>query len=181
MEKVYDSVQQILECCDALIEATKGCEFLDVRSLNKSLGDACSELRAAFRDDPGNEVLVRTKKQVAERLAIRLETFASIRLHIYNEIVEKRKIASMVYQDCRALTLELNRRSGVDKIDLLYWATSTQWALKFYARSCHCLFVFEKEDEDKLVELVNKMKIMEDKYGNGRQVLSGGWLSERKA
>lgn len=181
MEKVYDSVQQILQQCNTLIEETQGCEFLDIKSLAKSLGDACEELSVVFRDNPGDEDTVRAKKQAAERLYLKLEQFVAIRLHVHGDVVEKRNIASRVYTDCRALTLQLNKDPNVDKDDLLYWATVTQWALKFYARSLHCCFMLDSDDERTLYDMIKKMRIMEDKYNNGRQILSGSWLSEGKA
>ena len=42
MNRVVNSVQQILTECNSMIELTKDCEFFDVKSLAKTLEEKCA-------------------------------------------------------------------------------------------------------------------------------------------
>lgn len=158
MERVTDSVQQILQSCERMINESKDVEFVDIWSLANSLKIQSEELKAVFDQMPENTALLQVKKQNVESTAIRLEFFMAIRLGVYYDRYKMREYAKKLYEDCRLIALQVAKDKTVDGITVDEWGARTNWALKFYSRSKHVLFETTKEDEDMIVTIVNGMK-----------------------
>lgn len=166
MEKVVNSVQQILGECKKMIEQTDGCEYVDIKGLAKSLGEECEVLRQYFELSPEDERNIRNQKQKIERLAIRLEFYMSMRLGLYKDRKKLRDFAGTLYTDCRGITMVLYG-SGADKTNVIEWAANTNWALSFYSRSLHIIFETGEEDEKKIKNITENMKIMKGRLNYG--------------
>lgn len=165
MERVVNSVQQILGECKKMVEQTTECEYVDVNSLSKSLQDECEVLRQYFDLSPEDEINIKRQKQTVERLAIRLEFYMAVRLGLYKDRKDLRAFAGTLYSDCRALVLALNGRKDVDYKDVLLWGANTDWALSFYSRSLHVIFSADDEDSKKIKSITENMKIMKERIG----------------
>ncbi len=163
MEKVVNSVQQILGECKRMLEQTADCEFVDVTSLSKTLSEECEVLRQYFDLSPEDESNIRKQKQTVERLAIRLEFYMFVRLGLYKDRKCLRDFAGTLYNDCRSLTLAINRNSAVSDRDILYWGANTNWALSFYGRSLHIIFETDEDDDKHIKDIVENMKIMKER------------------
>ena len=164
MEKVVNSVQQILQECRSMISKTDNCEFVDVTSLAKSLESECALLENYFELSPEDEASIKKQKQVVERLAIRMEFFMSVRLHLYENRYKLRSFSSRLYKDCKDLTLALNAKKDVPDRELISWGANTHWALAFYARSMHVIFETGDDDEKHIKDIVENMKIIKERY-----------------
>lgn len=163
MEKVVNSVQQILGECKRMLEQTAGCEYIDVMSLSKTLTEECEILRQYFDLSPEDESNIRKQKQKVERLAIRLEFYMFVRLGLYKDRKSLRDFAGTLYTDCRSLTLALNGNSAASSKDILYWGANTNWALSFYGRSLHVIFETDEDDDRHIKDIVENMKIMKER------------------
>lgn len=158
MERVTDSVQQILRSCDSMVEEAKDVEFVDIWSLANTLKLQCAELQRIFDESPDNEKLLQAQKQKVESTAIRLEFFMAVRLGVYKDRYNLRQYAKKMYDDCKLITLQMAKDSSIDGITINEWGARTQWALKFYSRSLHVLFDTNDEDDKKIKEIVEGMK-----------------------
>lgn len=167
MERVVNSVQQILQECEEMVNQTTDCEYVDVTSLAKTLRDECESLRTLFNEHPELESDIKTKKQVVERTAIRLEFYMAIRLGLYTERKTLRAYAYTIYADCRQLTLAINDKQGVTSNDIVYWGSATSWALQLYFRSTHVIFELDMDDEARIKDIVENMKIMKERVNYG--------------
>lgn len=164
MEKVVNSVQQILTECKEMIALTEGSEFVDINSLVKTLRDECDILHNYFELSPEDEANINKQKQTVERIAIRLEYYMSVRLNQCTERMKLRKFASTLYNDCRSLTLFLNRSADKQDKDIITWGANTNWALGFYSRSFHIIFSTDEDDEKHIRDIVENMKIVKERY-----------------
>lgn len=160
MERVVNSVQQILGECKKMIEQTSGCEYVDVNSLSKTLSDECDILRQYYELSPEDESNIRKQKQTVERLAIRLEFYMSVRMGLYKDRKDLRAFAGTLYSDCRKLVLALNSKGDSDHKDVISWGANTNWALSFYSRSLHILFEADEEDTNRIKSITENMKIV---------------------
>lgn len=163
MERVTDSVQQILSECDDMLKETKNCEFVDIYSLSKTLQQQCNELRQVFDFSPENEQLLAAKKQVVEATAIRLEFYMVTRLGVYEERYKLRKYAEQMYKDCRLITLQLAKDQSIDGMTIDSWGARTNWALAFWSRSLHILFETDDDDNRKIKEIVENLNIQKER------------------
>ncbi len=164
MEKVVDSVQQIIAECTDMLTHTENCEYLDVKGIAKTLRDECNELNKIYEETPDDARALLTKKQSVERLAIKLEFFLSCRLGLYKDRQDLRKTAGMLYTDSKDLVMFLYRH-GSDDETLIRWTTQTNWALKFYGRSLHIIFSTDEDDEEQIKKIVADMKQTKEKQG----------------
>lgn len=147
MDKKCDSVKQIIDTCNLLISECKDSECVDVNSLVKTLKEECDVLQRIFDEDAGNTSVLNIQKNIVEDTAIRLEFFMRVRFGLREEENKLREFAAKLYEDTKQATLELSRKADVNPIELAEWGERTKWALKFYARSKHILFVVDNEDE----------------------------------
>ena len=161
MEKVVNSVQQILAECDGMLSQTKDCEYLDIMSLARTLAEECNSLKQFYELTPDDEVSIKGQKQKVERLAIRLEFFMAIRLGLYKDRKDLRDFAGTLYADCRNITMALSRKDTL-KRDLVRWGSYTNWALVFYSRSLHILFDADEEDNKQIKDIVENIKIVKE-------------------
>lgn len=164
MERVVDSVQQIIAECTDMLTHTENCEYLDVKGLATTLKDECDKLSTVYENTPDDTRALLAQKQVVERTAIRLEFFMSCRLGLYKDRQDLRKTAGMLYTDSKDLIMFLYRK-GVDDNTLIRWTTQTNWALKFYGRSLHIIFSTDEDDEEQVKKIVEDMKQTKEKQG----------------
>lgn len=166
MERVTDSVQQILKSCESMIEETRNVEFVDIWSLANTLKIQSGELKNLFETDPANEKGIMAKKQAVEATAIRLEFYMYTRLGTYEERYKLRKYAKKIYEDCRLITLQLAKDKSVSGIELDEWGSRTRWALAFWSRSTHIIFETDEEDEKHIKDIVESIKRVEGAIEN---------------
>lgn len=166
MEKVVNSVQQILAECDSMLDQTKDCEYLDVLSLSKTLSSECNTLRQYYELSPDDEASIKSQKQKVERLAIRLEFFMAVRMGLYQDRKGLRDFSGTLYEDCRSITLTLSKTNAAQR-ELVVWGSYTNWALAFYSRSLHILFETDSDDDKQIKNIVENMKIVKEKLNNG--------------
>lgn len=159
MNKVVNSVQQILSECKSMIEQTDDCEFFDVNSLACTLKEQCNELKELFDESPEKERDIITRKALVENTALRLEFYMDVRMGLYSDRRKLRKFAETLYNDLRGICSEIAMRSG-DYQDavVVEWGTRTRWAIDFYARSQHIIFETDAEDEETIKTIVEEMK-----------------------
>lgn len=167
MERVVNSVNQILNECSTMLEKVENCEYVDVSGLAKSLRDECKSLKEIFDNTPDKESEIKIKKQTVERLAIKLEFYMSVRMNMYNDRRSLRNYAATMYSDCRNLTLAINGKPGISSEELVYWGSMTNWALKFYSRSMHVIFETDEDDEKHIKDIIDNMKIMKERVNYG--------------
>lgn len=163
MERVVNSVQQIVRECESMLAKTEDCEYVDIKSLAKTLTDECNDLKEFFERFPDKTLELSAKKQTVENTAIRLEFYMCARLNLYEDRYKLRKSAGVMYDDCKRILCRMSVDKEANRDELLYWGTKTKWALSFYGRSLHILFEISDEDEKIIEEIINKMrKLKED-------------------
>lgn len=162
MEKVYDSVQQIVETCAEMISNSLDSEFLDVRSLANTLQDECEDLKKIFDDTPADTRLINIKKRIVEDTAIRLEFFLRVRMRLFEDRNKMREFAEKLYQDTKQKTMELSKQSDISPIVLNEWGVRTGWALNFMSRSRHILFNTTNDDELQIRGISIALKRLEE-------------------
>lgn len=153
MGQVYNSVQQIVEECNKLIDFTEECEYQDVNLLASSLKEKSKNLKELFDSNPEKEKEINTLKVEVEELAIRLEYYVAQRL---NEMVGRyrlREEAGAIYEYCKQRVLTLKNASEKEVLD---WSIYSRWAMNYFARSLHVLFLVEEEDKD-ILNAIRKM------------------------
>lgn len=160
MEKVVNSVQQILSECDTMITQALDCEYADVKGLGVTLKSECEKLRQLFELSPDDADNLRKQKQCVERTAIRLEFYLFARLGLYKDRKELRDFAGSLFEDCREITMKISKDPNCDNAVVMEWATYTGWALSFYMRSLHVNFDVSNEDEDQIKLITTKMNII---------------------
>lgn len=159
MNRVVNSVQQILTECNSMIEFTKDCEFFDVKSLAKTLEEKCSMLKDLYDNSPDKEHEIAMAKAEVEDVAIRLEFYMDVRMGQYTERRKLRKFANTFYEDIRAICQEVSiHPEKYTKEQVLHWGTEAKWAISFYARSLHIIFETDDDDNTKIQEIVNEVK-----------------------
>lgn len=163
MEKIVDSVQQIISKCDEMLNIARDSEFLDVQSISKTLTFECNELKVLFDEHPENTLQLNKQKQKVERLAIRLEFFLSVRMNEFTYRKRLREMAAKLYEDCRDCSLRLSRDKSIPTEVLCEWGTRTVFALNLYARSTHIIFEISEEENNKIRDIVDAMKKCEVK------------------
>lgn len=163
MERVTDSVQQILSECKDMLNETKNCEFVDIYSLSRTLEKQCNELRQVFDFSPDDEQLLKAKKQAVEATAIRLEFYMVTRLGVYEERYKLRQYAKKMYEDCRYITLQLAKDQSINGMTVETWGAWTNWALGFWSRSLHILFETSEDDNRKIKEIVENLNIQKER------------------
>lgn len=147
MDKKCDSVKQIIDTCNTLINDCKDSECVDVNSLASTLKEECTKLQVMFDEDAGNTTALNIQKNIVEDTAIRLEFFLRVRHNLYEERNKMRDFAAKLYEDTRQATMEVSKKEGTTPAEMVEWGERTKWALKFYARSKHILFETDNEDE----------------------------------
>lgn len=153
MDKVINSVQQILSECESMLTQVSDTEYMDIKCLAKTVQEQCEKLKALHTESPEKEREIAAQKVMVESAAIRLEYFMSIRLDMYTDRKKLRKYAEKVYIDCRdrAMKEAASTQSGPATIGA--WGERTKWALGFYARSKHILFEADEHDENMLKDI----------------------------
>jgi hypothetical protein len=163
MSKVVNSVQQIVAECNKMLAQTEECEFIDVKSLAKTLKDESEELEKLYNEHPDEEREISMKKSLVEGTAIRLEFYMDVRLGLYTERRKLRAYAETLYKDCRDVCDELSTKKGMkDSAGLLEWGSLTRWAIEFYARSYHVIFETDEDDEQMIKKIVEAMKLYKE-------------------
>lgn len=163
MERVVNSVQQILTECNTMLAQAEHVEYLDVTSLATTLKSECEVLRQYYDLSPEDEYNIKKQKQVVERAALKLEEFMVIRLQLFKERFELRSFASQLYDDCRNLTRVMCQNNASDS-ELIQWGAYTNWALNFYARSLHVLFFTDTDDDKQIRTIVDNYKIQKERW-----------------
>ena len=159
MNKVVNSVQQILSECNSMIKQTDDCEFIDVNSLAKTLREQCDELKKLFDESPEKEHDIMTRKASVENTALRLEFYMDVRMGLYSDRRKLRKFAETFYNDLRDICSEITMRSSdYPNAVVVEWCARTRWAIDFYARSQHIIFETDAEDEKTIKTIVEEMK-----------------------
>lgn len=162
MEKVYNSVQQIIDTCKEMIDIGIESECLDVNSLAITLKDECIDLQNTFNETPEDIRTINIKKRNVEDTAIRLEFFLRVRLGLFEDRNKMREFAEKLYEDTRNKTMGLSRRKDITPMLLNEWGVHTGWALKFMSRSRHILFEVTNEDELKIRSISIALKRVEE-------------------
>ena len=165
MSKVINSVQQICTECKNMIEQTKDCEFIDVKSLAGTLQEACNKLTDLFNTSPDKERLIASQKNTVENIAIRLEYYMDVRMGLYTDRRKLRKFAESLYNDLRDIcNLVALGKSTYKKEDVVEWGSKAKWAISLLARAQHIIFELDEEDEKMIKSLIEDIK--EFKEGN---------------
>lgn len=157
MGLIYNSVQQISDECDKLIELGKECEYLDIRSMIASLIPAVTELKEYFDVHPEDTRGIEERKNRVEEMAIRAEYFIAHRLKEFVERNSMRDEAKEIYAFCRQRLLTA-MRSDASKDEVLFWSGIAKWAMQYYVRSLHVLFEKTQDDIDKLTTIREQAK-----------------------
>lgn len=157
MEKVVNSVKQIVDECNNMLQLASSTEFIDVRSLAKTLEEQCTELSALFDNEPDNTDSIRRKKSEVEHTATRFEFLLYVRQKDYSDRYNLRQFAKRMYDDTRTRLLTLSSNGG-SKEDVAEWGDKTKWALKFYERSLHIVFETDEDDEKRIKDIVESLK-----------------------
>lgn len=163
---VVDSVQQIVKECNEMLVHTEHCEYYDILSISRSLKDELGKLEQLYEFTPGDTDSIKAQKQVVERLAIRLEFFLSVRMHVYEERKQLRDFAGKFYNDCRNITNMLMRRGKSSERELLEWAANTSYAMSLYARSLHVIFMTSEEDDNTIKTITAQMNNVREDMQN---------------
>jgi hypothetical protein len=150
MNKVVNSVQQIIAECNEMLSKLDGCEYIDVKSL-------ASTLKELFNEHPEQELEISQLKADVEATAIRLEFYMSVHLGLYTDRRKLRKYAEKIYEDCRQISLELTKKD-VSNETIIDWGMRTRWALGFYGASTHIIFYADESDDKEIHEIVDAMK-----------------------
>lgn len=158
MNKVVNSVGQIITECTQMLSKVDGCEFIDVNSLAMTLKEECTSLETLFDKHPEQEREVSIKKAQVENTAIRLEFYLDVRLGLYKERRKLRKFAETLYNDCRNICCELSAKTDTPSNEVVEWGTRTRWAIEFFARSQHIIFETDDEDDAMIKTIVEEMK-----------------------
>lgn len=159
MNRVVNSVQQILTECNSMIELAKDCEFFDVKSLAKTLEEKCAMLKDLYDNSPDKEREIAMAKAEVEDVALRLEFYMDVRMGQYTERRKLRKFAGTLYEDLRTICQEVSvHPDNYTKEVVLHWGTETRWAMDFYARSLHIIFETDDDDNKNIQEIVTEVK-----------------------
>lgn len=161
MERVFNSVNQIITECNNMITQSEDCEYIDVRSLANSLRDECNKLNEFYNEHPEMERELSIKKIAVEELAIRLEFYMDVRLGLYTERRKLRVAAKKIYEDLN-LCMHENIAKG-NKENILLLGSSMKWALTFMSRSEHIVFEKDERDERELVIIAERLNEMRGK------------------
>lgn len=165
MERVYNSVQQIIDTCSEMIEFGLDSECLDVRSLTLTLKEGCQELKNMFDENPADTRNINIKKRIVEDTAIRLEFFLRVRLGLYEDRNKMREFAEKLYEDTKQKTMELSKRNDISPVILNEWGVRTRWALNFMSRARHILFDPTNDDEIQIRGIsVSLRRLEEENY-----------------
>ena len=162
MERVYNSVQQIIDTCDEMIKFGLDSECVDVHSLSVTLKERCSELKKMFEENPSDTRNINIQKRIVEDTAIRLEFFLRVRMGLYEERNKMRGFAEKLYEDTKQKTIELSKRKEISPVVLNEWGVRTGWALKYLSRSRHILFDTTNEDEIQIRSISIALKRLEE-------------------
>lgn len=157
MNKVVDSVQQIVTECNYMIEQTIDCEYIDVKLQAQGLREKCDKLKELFDNTPEKEREIRMAKASVENSALTLEYYMYARMKLYEERYKFRQFASKMYQDLRCIFLKSSKE------DCVSWGPLVKWALDFNARSQHILFEVDEDDEVMIKRITEKLNEEETK------------------
>ena len=155
MGLIYNSVQQISDECNKLIELGKECEYLDIRSMVSGLIPAVKDLQEYFDANPRDTRGIEERKNRVEEMAIRTEYFISHRLKEFTERNKLRDEAKEVYSFCRHKIITAMKENA-SRDEILFWSGNARWAMQYYTRSLHILFVKTEDDEKKLALIKEK-------------------------
>lgn len=158
MNKVVNSVQQILEECNSMISQVEDCEFIDVKSLAETLKRECEELKKLYEENPDKERDIRIKKVQVEDIAIKLEFYMYVRLGLYADRYKMRNFASNLYDDTKDICFIVCKSKDENSEQILAWSRRTKWALSFFARSKHILFEVDEDDQKRIRDITENMK-----------------------
>jgi hypothetical protein len=158
MNKVVNSVGQILGECTLMLDKVDGCEFVDVNSLAKTLKEQQINLEVLFSEHPEKEREVSIAKAQVENTAIRLEFYMDVRLGLYTDRRKLRRFAETLYNDCRSICCELSANHDTPPSELVEWGARTRWAIEFFARSQHIIFETDEDDDAMIKSIVEEMK-----------------------
>lgn len=163
---VVDSVQQIVNECKEMLAHTEHCEYYDILSLGKTLREEVGILEQLFEFTPGETDKIKAQKQVVERLAIRLEFFLMVRMHLYQERKQLRDFAGKFFNDCKDITSILNKKGKSSERELLKWAGHTGYAMSLYARSLHIVFELSDDDNECIKMITAEMNNAKEDFIN---------------
>ena len=158
MSKVVNSVKQIIEECDKMIEFTKDTEYLDVKSIEKTLATKKDALWKLFDETPDKTHEIEKLKTEVESLGIRLEYYLSVRMNKYTDRRKLRLYTHKLYNDTREACLLYSRENPNDTYGITAWGVKAQWALSLYARANHLIFELDDEDENMIKDIIGTLK-----------------------
>ena len=148
MDKVVNSVKQIVEECDSMLRYAEDTEYLDVKGIAKTLTDAKNELSKLFDETPDKFKEIEMAKANVEAIAIRLEYYLSVRMDKYTERRKLRVFAAKMYDDVREACIAYAKENPDDAVGITKWGVTTNWALTFYSRANHIIFELSDDDEN---------------------------------
>lgn len=157
MSKVVNSVKQIVEECDRMIELTKDTEYLDIKGIVVTLTEKKNELFELFDKSPDKLKEIECLKAEVESLAIRLEYYLSVRMNEYTERRKLRAYAHKLYNDTREACLIYAKERSGDKYGITAWGVKAQWALTLYNRANHIIFELDEEDERMIKDIIQSL------------------------
>ncbi len=148
MERIVNSVTQIVGECRNMIAQTDSCEYIDVKGLAKTLSEECADLEEFYNKYPDKERELNIKKTHVEETAIRLEFYMDARLGLYKERRRLRKTAEKIFEELEQVMYA--KSSSDDKEEILLIGVRMKWALNFLSRSNHVIFEKDENDEKEM-------------------------------
>lgn len=153
MEKVVNSVRQIVQECEELISQGISSEFIDVRGLAETLKTECVSLQTLFDNNPEKEFDILRKKREVEALAIRLEFYLNVRLGLFAQRKTLRAFVATLYQDCREAAFKVISEPSSSNDTVTLWASRMMFANNLLSRSKHIIFECSQDDSNRIKEI----------------------------
>ena len=151
--RTVNSVFQIRDECNRLLEKTSDIELVDITVSANTLKEKLNELLTAYDANPEDSNKLSLLKVEVERNAINLEYFLSARFGYWKERYTARALASTLIEDVSKILRDVSKKNKAGQVaesDVVCWASYATWATKYYGRSQHILFESTPEDVETL-------------------------------
>lgn len=162
---VMDSVHQINTRCMTLIREAESLPYVDIGIAANLLNTRCKEMLDLFDRSPDAYEQLTDKKKAAESAAIRLETFMYHQANMYENTVAMRVFANKLYNDVRSVFYRATKMDDLKPSEVALWGSYCKWAMQFSLMSKHILFEMDEDDEEKVKEISDALKVFYANYG----------------
>lgn len=159
--KVLDSVKQITEYANTLIESGDKVKSMDIAIASTELQSAVKKLNEAFDSQPENRGLLFTLKSEVDRKALLIEKLICVRTGEFKDKIALREFAEALYSDVMLRIKDLSEMKGLKESTIVEWTSYTPFIMRLYICSKQTCFELDSEDEEMIKKISSSMFLEE--------------------